>query len=259
MRKGFCVGINHFQRPGNDLSGCIPDAKEMRHLLMGHLEVEDGLDYLVDGAATKANTIELLTNLVNTPGLTYLGISWSGHGTHYNRPEEADGLGEALVCFDLAEQGGDWDPATIITDVEFKALLNQVPASCVVEVWLDTCYSGGMSKSLVPWVQTPRFLHNPGNTGEVMRLSNSTLTQGLSSNIIMWCACSEAQTSADAFIQGGPHGAFTYFWGEAFRHNLNASRVELLLLTRTALKAAGYEQFPRLKAWNASAQRRVGR
>lgn len=267
--KGFlAVGINHFLRPGNDLSGCVADEKSM--VAVAHSLGITDLVYLDDAMATKRNAWDALRSLVDLAKvgkLSYLGFSWSGHGTHYARPSEPDGLGEALVCYDIAEKNGEWDRKTIITDQELKDLLNQVPPTCVVEVWLDTCYSGGMDRALTDRIfyhkdksitKADRFLHAPDNPAGNLRVANVTMSQGLNSNIIMWCASSEAQESEDAYIAGGPHGAFTWYWTQAFKANPKASRVELLLKTRAGLKKGGYDQFPRLKCYNAKAQGKVG-
>lgn len=256
MKKFLAVGINKFMLPGNDLAGCVPDEQAMDKIGRG-LGAETNLT-LINEEATKSRNMNNLIQLVNEAKLhdfNYLGFSWSGHGTHYSRPEEPDGLGEALVCYDIREKDGDWDPDTIIKDTELRDLLNQVPPTCIVEVWLDTCYSGGMDRV---FGRKNRFLHNPDNPDGLLRVANSSMNWGLNPNVIMWCACSEAQESADAYIAGGSHGAFTWYWIKAFKANPTASRIELLLKTRAGLRAGGYNQFPRLKCWNDAAQAKVG-
>lgn len=256
MKKMLCIGINHFLHPGNDLSGCVNDAWAMKEI--AELLGVESPTVLVDDQVTKLNVMAHLVPAVDEAKigrLTYLGLAYSAHGTHYPRPEEEDGLGEALCCYDTAEKDGDWNPDTIIKDSELNLLLNQVPLTCTVEVWLDTCYSGGMDRA---WGRTNRYLHNPGNAEKLIRLSDSTVTKGLNKNIIVWQACSEAQTSADAFIEKGWHGAFSYAWIRAFNSNPRDSRVGILLSTRKWLSINKYSQFPRLKCWNAPAQRACG-
>ncbi len=256
MKKFLCVGINNFLLSGNNLNGCVADAEVMRDIFRSM-----GRDLIVlqDKEATKKTVLANLSSMVNATkkgAVSYLGFTYSAHGTHYPRPEEPDGLGEALVCYDTVEKDGDWNPDTIIKDSELHSLLNQVPLSCTVEVWLDTCYSGGMDKAggfpLNP--SKGRYLHNPSNPGSQIRLATTGMSDPLCSNIIIWEACSEAQTSADAYISGGYHGAFTWFWTQEFMKNPKASRVQLLVRTRGALRTAGFSQFPRLKCWNAKAQ-----
>lgn len=264
MKNALCVGINHFKRPGNDLAGCVPDAEEMGAVfanLGATPTVITNASVIRQRVLAELDAMSLQARIGK---LAYFAFAWSGHGTHYAQSLEDDGLGEALICYDCDVIGDEWNPDTIIKDTELRNILNQFPPSCTVEVWLDTCYSGGMDRVLSPHKPFPaiisegRFLHNPGNPTGHLRVANSTISQGLNSNIIMWCASSEPQESADAYIAGGAHGAFTFFWCEAFKKNPKASRVELLLATRKALSANGYDQFPRLKCWNGPAQMMVG-
>lgn len=263
MKEFIPVGINHFAIHGNDLSGCVPDANTMESIGegLGTIKTSPILDLkAVKKAFFDRGNISLANALAGK--LTYLGISWSGHGTHYNRPEESDGLGEALCCANIAQLGDDWDPATIIKDTELRDFLNKFPMTCLVELWLDTCFSGGMDRALsVANTRSNRFLHNPGNFDKLMRVAspNATMNVGLNSNIIMWCASSEAQESADAFIGGGAHGAFTWYWVNRFKANPKATRTQILVDTRKGLSAAGYDQMPRLKCWPVPAQRQVGK
>jgi len=255
VKKFLAVGLNHFARPGNDLSECVADALTM-NLVAQALQV-DSIQTLEDAQATKASAMAVLGALVEEAKagtLSYIGFSWSGHGTHYDRPDDASGLGEALVCYDIAELNGEWDSATIIKDTELRDLLNSVPTTCTVEVWLDTCYSGGMDRAFGKGRN--RFLHNPSNTGKVMRMANSQMQHGLNANIVMWCASSEAQESADAPDLG--NGAFTYYWHQAWKAKLLDSRVDVLVATRAGLLAGHFEQTPRLKCWPAPAQAPVG-
>ena len=258
MKQFLAVGINHFKLPGNDLAGCVADAQAMADI--AEKLNADGIDILEDAKATKANVMAHLLPLIEgakAGNLSYLGFSYSAHGTHYSRPSEDDGLGEALVCYDIAEKDGEWDQATIIKDTELHDLLNSIPPTCIAEVWLDTCYSGGMDRV---FGRVNRYLHNPANLDCLTRVANNTMTTGLNSNIIMWQACSEAQESADARIPGqGAHGAFTWFWVQAFKANPQNSRVQLLVNTRYKLRNNDYDQFPRLKCWNAAAQMPAGK
>jgi metacaspase-1 len=255
MKKALLCGVNHFPNfPDMSLGGCVNDALSMQEILnMGELVTESQV--------TKDNVIKRLTVLVEEAkagDLKYLGFAFSSHGTHYPDLFELDGLGEALVCYDISEKDGNWDQSTIIKDKELQGFLNQVPPSCMVEVWLDTCYSGGMDRLFGTTYFKNRYLHNPGNTEGQTRLANTSMRDGLNPNIVMWQSSSEAQTSADAFISDKYHGAFTWFWTQEFKKDSKMSRVELLVKTRKALQKAGYNQFPRLKCWNVAAQRMVG-
>jgi metacaspase-1 len=254
MQKFLAVGLNHYLRAGNDLNECVADAHDMGAFFARLHGVSP--ETLLNLDATKANALRILKQYVQEAlegKLSYIGFSWSGHGTHYSRPEEEDGLGEALVCYDIAEKNGEWDPATIIKDEELRSILNMTPPTCIVEGWLDTCYSGGMDRGFR--VARNRFMHAPDNTHRSLRISNSTITLGLNPNIILWCAASEGQEAADSPELG--NGAFTFAWLNAFRQDPYATRTEILLATRRLI-AGEYEQTPRLKCWNKQAQRSAG-
>lgn len=255
LKLALVSGVNKYANyPKSTLAGCIPDAQALQGIF-GGLGCE--VVYLADRGATDSAILACLNNFLGqarkAPSF-YVGWWHSSHGSHYDRPEEVDGLGEGLCCYNLAEQGRAWSGG-FIKDQTLRALLNQFPKTGVVEVGLDTCYSGGMDRDLNP-AQQPRFLHSPGNPDKLLRLS--TEIAGLNANVVMWQACSEAQTSADAYIKSGYHGAFTWAFGEALKAQPKGSRLEILLAARKILKDRDFDQLPRLKAWNTQVQQAVG-
>lgn len=252
-KRFLAVGLNKFALPGNDLQECVADAHTMQ-AVAGTMGIQ--ADLLTDQGATKKNILAWLKDAVEQAKagkLSYLGYAHSGHGTHYTAPN--GGLQEAICCYNLSELNGDWNPAGLITEVEFRGLLNQVPTSCLVEVWLDTCYSQGMTRLAQPHVNI-KAIHNPGNADGVLRMANQPMQQRLNSNIVVWSACSEAQESADAPNLG--NGAGTYYWTKAWKHNPKACRVDVIVLQRKLIAAGGFTQVPRLACWNAEGQKAVG-
>jgi hypothetical protein len=248
----LCIGINKFALPGNGLQECVADAQTMHDV--GLALGAHAIDHLWDSQATKANAIARLTQLIERAKsglINYAGFSWSGHGTDDAIGD--DGLQEALICADIAVKNGRWDPHTIITAKEFQDLLNQVPETCRVEVWLDVCFSFGLTRKLC---QTPKAIHGPDNVDGRMRMANSQMHHKLNSNIVVWCACSQAQESADAPNLG--NGAGTYSWVKAWKENPQASRIDVIVAQRALIKSLGFDQVPRLSAWNAAAQGVVG-
>ena len=253
-RKALCVGINRYRNfPDADLRGCVPDVKTMLKV-MRYLDVMS-VKVLVDENATKKAIVTELEKLVND-NLDWLGFSFSGHGTQYLRVDEPDGLGEALACHDLAQKVDEWDMNTIITDRELRSLLDR--ANCVVEVWLDSCFSGGMNRVLR--MSKPRFMPMPAHRElSLPQLSDSKMASGPGRNLVFWLAASEAQEAADSWFQDGPEGAFTHFWAKNFLSNPRDRRVRLIAKTRTDLATSNFSQFARLKCWNVKAQTTVGR
>lgn len=262
MKVGFVTGINHFQNyPESALAGCVPDAETMQAILEGK---GCSVVKMTDSQATDYNILNQMLEFYRQTLKAksyYVGLAFSSHGLQYPSKTEADGLGEALCCHNLTAKGDEW-ASGFIKDKTFRGYLNRFPPYGIVEVWFDTCFSYGMSRLLIPGnEQHPvqnRFMPNPGKPKGQVWLSNNSMSLGLNSNIIMWTACGEEQTSADAYIDGGSHGAFTFYWAKAYRGNPKASRVQLLLKTREYLAANRFSQFPRLKCWNARGQAAVG-
>jgi hypothetical protein len=225
-RRALCVGINQFQNyPGSNLQGCVNDANQMIGVLKQFLGFKDAdIKKLTDAQATKAAIISELKAMVQgavAGKYSYLVFSLSSHGTqlpdkHHDEPDNYD---EAFCPTDLAEKNGQWDPNHVIIDDELHDLFAQVPDKVLVEVYLDTCHSGTGLKAcdLMP-NRRPRYIAPPSMqaTEEVVSLQSRGLSrravERVAKNVILWAACRANQTSADAYIGGAYHGAFTYYW-----------------------------------------------
>jgi hypothetical protein len=57
----------------------------------------------------------------------------------------------------------------------------------------------------------------------------------------------DRQTSADAYISGAYHGAFTYYLNSHLRREPRISRRRLLEKVRASLRHGGYSQIPQLE------------
>lgn len=257
LKLGLVSGVNKYENyPQEYLLGCVADTVTMGRYFSGH---GCTMRILQDETAEANQILDCIKDALEQARAAekYYFAWWhSSHGSHYTQPEETDGLGEGICCYDLAEgEDGEWNKG-FIRDTDVRQLLNQFPPTGIVEVGMDTCYSGGMDRALRG--AHNRFLHSPTNKASSRRIANSTITQGLNSNIILWTACQEAETAADAYIEAGFHGAFTYFFARAASLYPNLTRLEILLSVRSFLRCARYLQTPRLKAWNANVQRPVG-
>ena len=262
-RSALCVGINKFKNlPGATLQGCVNDALDMSSVLQQFLGFTSAdISVLKDGQATKAAIMTKLTKLVNgakAGKYSYLVFSLSSHGTQVpdvggDEPDHAD---EAFCPHDLAEKNGQWDPNYVINDDELYNLFTQIPASVLLEVYLDTCHAGTGLKAIDMLLgRKPRFLPPPSL--EAFRQLENRRSVGLRHRMdkvalphqILWAACRADQTSADANIAGGFHGAFTYFFCKELRACKNAlSRSALLTKVRADLATGGYGQIPQLES-----------
>ena len=261
-KKALCVGINNFKNyPASALQGCVNDAQDMKSVLKEFLGFTDAdITTLADAEATKSKIMANLKAMVDDAKkgkYNYLVFSMSSHGTQVpdvngDEPDKAD---EAFCPHDLAQAGNKWDPNHIITDDELHELFITLPKEVLLEVYLDTCHSGTGLKSIDHLLdRKPRYLPPPSLEafleieGRTSRgLPRLMVTKGIT-HTILWAACRSDQTSSDAHISGGWHGAFTYYFCKEIRASKNKlSRAELLKKVRADLAAGHYSQVPQLE------------
>jgi len=260
-RRALCVGVNKYKNlPSAALKGCVPDAKDMSALLKSLLGFKAAdVSVVTDAQATKANIMAKLKEMVDgakAGKYTYLVFSMSSHGTQVpdTTGDEPDKVDEAFCPYDLAEKGGQWDPKFVITDDELRNLFSQLPSNVLLEVYLDTCHSGtGIRTIDLLLDRKPRFLPPPSLEGfEALEGKKPrTLAKAMNEkdlvHHILWAGCRDNQTSADANIAGGWHGAFTYFFVKEMTASKNSlPRSEVLKRVRAALKGK-YTQVPQLE------------
>jgi metacaspase-1 len=262
IRKALCVGINVFKNyPGSTLHGCVNDANQMVDVLKKYLGFAAAdIKVLTDAQATKQAIINELTAMANgakTGKYGYLVFSLSSHGTQVpdKNGDETDHYDEAFCPHDLAEKNGQWDPNRIISDDELHDLFALVPDNVLVEVYLDTCHSGtGLKAADLMPNRRPRYIAPPSMDAcaEVMPLMARGLRRRVSDkaakNVILWAGCRDNQTSADAYIGGSYHGAFTYYWVKETNAAKNKiSRNDLLKKVNNDLSANHYSQVAQLE------------
>jgi len=272
-KKALCVGINQFKNyPAAALQGCVNDAGEMSTLLQKLLGFKAAdITVLTDAQATKAAIISSLKAMVDgakAGKYSYLVFSLSSHGTQVpdlsgDEPDRAD---EAFCPHDLAQSGNQWDKNHIILDDELRDLFIQLPENVLLEVYLDTCHSGTGLKAIDMLLdRTPRYLPPPSLKAflEVDSKRSRGLRRGLLEkgmlHHILWAGCRADQTSADANISGGWHGAFTYYFCKEMYACKNAlSRADLLTKIRADLKKGKYNQIPQLECEATRRQLKLG-
>ncbi len=267
-KRALCIGINHFHNyPGSALQGCVNDAKDMASVCKDVFHFSDQeIMVLTDEKATKANIMKQLNAMVEDAIAGKIGqmvFSMSSHGTQVpdvsgDEPDRAD---EAFCTHDLAEANGQWDRQHIIVDDELHDLFVKLPHNVLLEVFMDTCHSGTGLKALdlLPG-RKPRFLPPPSpialaqvENKRYHGLDRYLLEKGITHHIL-WAACRANQTSADAHIAGGYHGAFTYYFCKEIREHPTSSRKDLLTKVRADLKEGHYSQTPQLEV-NATNRR----
>jgi hypothetical protein len=170
-----------------------------------------------------------------------------------NGDETTDRLDEILCPYDL-----DWDHP--ITDDDLAAACDNVPSGALLTAILDCCHSGtglrdfvrpcGIPPSDVPdrrrFLPRPETPHPaPQHPSRPVRRFGVSVTRA---NAVLIAACRDDQTSADAWIDGGYHGAHTYYLCRALANGArDLSYRALVSAIGTALSRAGFDQVPQLE------------
>ncbi len=262
-RRALLVGINDYKGV-SDLRGCVNDVLDMHFSLRSLFGFQTPeVRVLTDSRATKANIIHRLKWLADKAKRgDFLVFHFSGHGSQIrdrNGDELEDQLDELICPYDM-----DWD-GTFITDDELNKIFKNVPEDALLEVFLDCCHSGtGLKEMGLPpppelaaeYPTLNRYLPPPADiflrsSGEEDELGARGFIKGFQKrgkkHHILWAGCMANQTSADAYIGGRYHGAFTYYLNTHLRRNPQVSRQELLRKVRASLRHGGYSQIPQLE------------
>jgi len=263
-KKALLVGVNDYKGV-SDLGGCVNDVLDMHFSLCSLFNFQASeVRVLTDSRATKANIIHRLQWLVNGAKRgDFLLFHFSGHGSQIrdrNGDEELEDNLDELIC----PHDMDWD-GTFITDDMLNDIFKGVPEGVLLEVFLDCCHSGtglremGLEPPPELAAEHPtlnRYLPPPADiflrfSGEeddlkIRRFTKSVNERGRKHHIL-WAGCMANQTSADAYINGRYHGAFTYYLNMHLRRNPRMSRKELLKKVRASLRHGGYSQVPQLE------------
>ncbi|KAG6418928.1 hypothetical protein SASPL_121135 [Salvia splendens] len=142
-KKAVLIGCNY---PGTkaELKGCINDVRRMYSCLVDRYGFsEDDITVLIDTdnsyqQPTGHNIRAALSDLVDSasPG-DFLFVHYSGHGTRLpaeTGEEDDTGYDECIVPTDM----------NLITDDDFRDLVDKVPGGCQITIVSDSCHSGGL-------------------------------------------------------------------------------------------------------------------
>ncbi|MQM00562.1 hypothetical protein Taro_033298 [Colocasia esculenta] len=143
-RLATLVGCNYPNTP-HELHGCINDVHAMREVLVRRFGFHPrDVEVLTDAPRSKvlptgANIRRALATMVDRaqPG-DVLFFHYSGHGTWFPSTGKRAGDGrqrdEAIVPCDF----------NLITDVDFRHLVNRLPEGASFTIISDSCHSGGL-------------------------------------------------------------------------------------------------------------------
>nr|XP_016509900.1 PREDICTED: metacaspase-4-like [Nicotiana tabacum] len=142
-KKAVLIGINY---PGTkaELKGCINDVKRMYSCLINRFGFsEEDITVLIDTddsytQPTGRNIRKALSDLVGSAEEgDSLFVHYSGHGTRLpaeTGEEDDTGYDECIVPCDM----------NLITDDDFRELVDKVPEGCRITIVSDSCHSGGL-------------------------------------------------------------------------------------------------------------------
>lgn len=201
MKYAFLVGNNDY--PSSPLNGCIEDAKDFAQTLIS-TKVVTKKNVTVVVNATKDSILSGLKDLISKGKMGDLLIFYySGHGSYVTdtHGDEKDKKDECLVPI-------DYDAAGFILDDEISAIINNLAPGAILEVFLDSCFSGTATRN--PTTTVSRFLPPPTEVhGEVKkRVFRGKVDAKI--NHVLWAGCSDKQTSMELDVGGQVRGAFTY-------------------------------------------------
>ncbi len=83
---------------------------------------------------------------------------------------------------------------------------------------------------------------------DLLRATQTRDGSGTAMNHVLWSGCQDNQTSADAYIGGDYHGAFTYYFDQATRAASGTRKSNVVIKSlRTTLDDEGFSQVPQLE------------
>jgi len=233
--KALLVGIN--TTPNAPLNGCVNDVVIMRQILLEKYKASsDDVRLLINDRATKKNIIDRLEWLISSDDPLKL-FHYSGHGAQIpqrGNDIEEDNMDECLVPVDY-----NWDTNMIIDDELnniFKKLNPRHKLVCI----FDACHSGTMyrdekikSKFISPptdilfrhdnntlynvdaLFDEDEYHHIEFNITRVNKDVSVKFNDINNINLIVYSACRDDQTSADAFFGNRYQGVLSYYMEKA--------------------------------------------
>lgn len=204
----LCIGINRYARPGNDLSGCVNDAMNVRARLLNDSRWSAAnVELLTDTRATKSAVRSRLMQLGSSTGPGDVVVFYqSSHGSWEG------GLNTSLVMHDQH-----------YSDREFGADVGSALSDgTTVIVVIDACHSGGLFKSGVSSREqreavNAAFIANALNAMDQARAARDPSARSRpASNVAFITAADFNQYSYENSSGGTPGGIFTRHFTAAF-------------------------------------------
>ncbi|XP_057795088.1 metacaspase-4-like [Salvia miltiorrhiza] len=140
-KRAVLIGCNY---PGTKakLNGCINDVRRMHRCLLDrygfpaeHIVVLIDTEGSANAQPTGKNIRAALSNMVaSAKAGDILFVHYSGHGVRLPADDDDTGYDECIVPTDM----------NLITDDDFRELVNKVAKGCRITIVSDSCHSGGL-------------------------------------------------------------------------------------------------------------------
>lgn len=272
-KRAVLIGINKYQIPGADLSGCVNDVKNLSEALKTYYGFTDkDLTTLTDLKATKKAMQAAIKKLIRSGKKgDVLLLHYSGHGSNVpdDNGDEADKRDEILCPTDL-----DWKDT--LRDDWLRKTLDKLRKGVSLTVIMDCCHSGTITRVMNPleFQRKQRFLPCPldlmaTESGRKLRgtlraqLGKAPRGRKRKSDVVhaeiqelLITGCRDTQTSADAHIGGSYNGALTYYLVESIKEaEGKLTYRELHQRTVAKLKKNDFDQVPQLEGQRTSFDR----
>lgn len=276
-KKALLVGVNKYG-PGFDLRGCVNDVQTIWNALVrGYGFSPDNVRVLTDERATKGSILMHLRWLVDAVPGDAMVFSYSGHGAQIrdlDGDEFNDDMDEVLVPFD-----NNWDDP--LTDDDLALMFKVIPDDARLTMLADCCHSGTVSRNFVPpdtrettqylkeKVMIPPFdlrMRSEGRRLPTRYLGIRDVSLGespdpdvfwLSQRHVLFAGCRDAQTSADAYLEGKYQGALTAALYKAIVEKPDRTWLELHERVKQIVQSGGFSQVPQLCGNPDDLKRRV--
>lgn len=256
-KLALCIGINDYPGTGNDLAGCVNDAKDW-----GAAFKDRGFTVarLLNRDATGKNMRESIREVIaKARSGDVVAIQYSGHGSFVpdENSDESDGTDECLCPHDVNTKGE-------ITDDELFTLYSSRQPGVRVIVFSDSCHSGTVAK-FAP-IRTPPTIRGRSAPQRKVRflppaafLPKATLKRmGIRRGprrssppgrfgALLMAGCQDTEYSYDAYFEGRPNGAFTFVALRALKGlPKSATYRDWFTKIRKTLPSPQYAQSPNL-------------
>jgi hypothetical protein len=225
----------------------------MKDLLLKQYGFNDQeIKVLADAQATKQAIVDGLKWLMDAAGAgNRLLFHYSGHGTQL--PIDARTVVDSICPVDF-----DFTPKHAVTAKDFASIFSAIPLGTQFNWLSDSCYSGDLTRALLPQGAKARYLPPPPDVQQAiaaaLRTENVRMFRFESSSPLhggFISGCGPNETSADAafrvFGKIRYNGAFTYFFLQEVKGQTVLALTKLAHVIISDLRRGEYTQTPHVK------------